>query len=178
MPNRAFDEMYGHAGAREVRDAYAPIAAWLAESPLEVMTTRRRQAELFFRRIGITFAVYGDPDAAERLIPFDIVPRILGRAEWTAMEAGLIQRVAALNAFLADIYGPQDILRAGIVPEELVLRNPGFNLAMVGKRPVGDVWVHISPASTSCGPTPMTSTCSRTMHGLRRACRTCSRTAR
>ena len=73
------------------------------------MTTRRRQAELFFRRIGITFAVYGDPDAAERLIPFDIVPRILGAAEWSAMEAGLLQRVAALNAFLADVYGAQEI---------------------------------------------------------------------
>ena len=83
MPNPpAFDEMFGHSPAvgpagGHVRDCYAPIASWLADSPLEVMATRRRQAELFFRRIGITFAVYGDPDAAERLIPFDIVPRIL-----------------------------------------------------------------------------------------------------
>ncbi len=145
MPTtRAFDEMYGHHGAAAVRDAYAPIADWLAESPHDVMTARRRQAELFFRRIGITFAVYGDPDAAERLIPFDIVPRILGKTEWSAMEAGLVQRVTALNSFLADIYGPQDILRAGIVPEELVLRNPGFNVQMIGKRPVGDIWVHIA----------------------------------
>ncbi len=146
MPNPpAFDEMFGHVAAgRNVRDCYAPIAAWLANSPFEVMETRRRQAELFFRRIGITFAVYGDPDAAERLIPFDIVPRILGATEWSTMEAGLVQRVGALNAFLADIYGPREILRAGVVPEELVLRNPGFCLAMVGKRPVGDIWVHIA----------------------------------
>ena len=140
----AFDEMHGAPGSAAVRDVYAAIRDWLAESPHDVMTARRRQAELFFRRIGITFAVYGDPDAAERLIPFDIVPRLLGHAEWAALEAGLIQRVAALNAFLADIYGPREILRAGIVPEELVLRNPGFNLAMIGKRPVGDVWVHIA----------------------------------
>ncbi len=139
----AFDEMFGTAGGA-VREQYAAVAAWLAELPHEVMTTRRRQAELFFRRIGITFAVYGDPDAAERLIPFDIVPRVLGRSEWATMEAGLVQRVAALNAFLADIYGAQEILRAGLIPEELVLRNPGYNLAMVGKRPVGDVWVHIA----------------------------------
>jgi uncharacterized circularly permuted ATP-grasp superfamily protein len=144
--SRAFDEMFGFAASRggEVRDPYAAIARWLADSPFDLMETRRRQAELFFRRIGITFAVYGDPDAAERLIPFDIVPRILGKAEWTTMEAGLIQRVRALNMFLADIYGPQEVLRAGIIPEELVLRNPGYCLAMVGKRPVGDIWVHIA----------------------------------
>ncbi len=144
MPGKAFDEMFGHSGAAGARDVYAPIADWLNGSPLDVMTTRRRQAELFFRRIGITFAVYGDPDAAERLIPFDIVPRILGAREWTTMEAGLIQRVAALNAFLADIYGKQDILRAGVVPEELIVRNSSFNLAMIGKRPVGDIWIHIA----------------------------------
>ena len=137
--------MFGHVrSGGSVRDCYAPIAGWLADSPFEVMETRRRQAELFFRRIGITFAVYGDPDAAERLIPFDIVPRILGKSEWATMEKGLVQRVGALNAFLADIYGPREILRAGIVPEELVLRNPGFCLAMIGKRPVGDIWVHIA----------------------------------
>ena len=137
--------MFGHVrSGGSVRDCYAPIAGWLADSPFEVMEIRRRQAELFFRRIGITFAVYGDPDAAERLIPFDIVPRILGKSEWATMEKGLVQRVGALNAFLADIYGPREILRAGIVPEELVLRNPGFCLAMIGKRPVGDIWVHIA----------------------------------
>ena len=72
--------MFGHeAGlaATTVRDAYRAIRDWLDASPHALMETRRAQAELFFRRIGITFAVYGDPDAAERLIPFDIVPRIL-----------------------------------------------------------------------------------------------------
>jgi uncharacterized circularly permuted ATP-grasp superfamily protein len=108
------------------------------------MAARRSQAELFFRRIGITFAVYGDPDAAERLIPFDIVPRILARSEWTQLERGLKQRVAALNAFLADVYGPRDILRAGIVPSDLVLQNPGYCLQMVGKKPPGGVWTHIA----------------------------------
>jgi len=141
---RAFDEMFGHADSDVVRAAYVPIADWLAGSPLDVMATRRRQAELFFRRIGITFAVYGDLDAAERLIPFDIIPRLLGSSEWARLETGLIQRVAALNAFLADIYGKQEILRAGVVPSDLVLQNSGFNLAMMGKRPVGDIWLHIA----------------------------------
>jgi len=142
----AFDEMFGHEGASadRVRAAYKPIAHWLDHSPHDLMQTRRRQAELFFRRIGITFAVYGDPDAAERLIPFDIVPRILGAEEWRGLEAGLVQRVSALNMFLADIYGAQEILRAGVVPADLVLRNPAYALAMVGKRPVHDIWVHIA----------------------------------
>ena len=146
----AFDEMYGLAevygrvSGGEVNAAYRSIKSWLDHSPSELMAARRRQAELFFRRIGITFAVYGDPDAAERLIPFDIVPRILARSEWDRLERGLKQRVAALNLFLADVYGPRDILRAGIVPEDLVLQNPGYCLQMVGKKPPGGVWTHIA----------------------------------
>jgi uncharacterized circularly permuted ATP-grasp superfamily protein len=156
MAATAFDEMYGHGEAyggaeahgrteaTSVTAAYRSLQAWLEHSPPELMAARRRQAELFFRRIGITFAVYGDPDATERLIPFDIVPRILARAEWDGLERGLKQRVAALNAFLADVYGPREILRAGIVPEELVLRNPGYCLQMAGKKPPGGIWTHIA----------------------------------
>ena len=142
----AFDEMFGHAGAAtgSIRAAYRPISTWLDGSPHELMQTRQRQAELFFRRIGITFAVYGDPDAAERLIPFDIVPRVLKADEWSRLEIGLVQRVGALNQFLSDIYGKQEILRAGVVPADLVLRNPAYALAMVGKRPAHDIWVHIA----------------------------------
>ena len=151
---RAFDEMYGHSevygpthdgsSSGDVNAAYRSIQAWLDHSPPEIMAIRRRQAELFFRRIGITFAVYGDPDASERLIPFDIVPRILARAEWTRLEKGLKQRVGALNMFLADVYGNRDILRAGIVPEDLVLQNPGYCLQMAGRKPPGGVWTHIA----------------------------------
>ena len=147
----AFDEMFGvHDGPGHdpafdaVLAPYKPIADWLAASPPELMAARQAQAELFFRRIGITFAVYGDAEATERLIPFDIVPRILARSEWSRLEAGLKQRVAALNLFLADVYGKQDILRAGVVPAELVLTNPAYNLAMVGRTPPAGVWVHIA----------------------------------
>lgn len=146
----AFDEMFGSGGYPEsvdpalVRAPYALLAAWLAASTPELLETRRRQAELFFRRIGITFAVYGDPDADERLIPFDIIPRIISSAEWAVVEEGLKQRVAALNAFCADVYGAREVLRAGIVPEDLVLRNDRFALQQLGFRPPGDVWVHIA----------------------------------
>lgn len=153
---QAFDEMFGadtayadNAGPLfgdhvSVNSAYRWIQDWLDKSPPGLMAARRRQAELFFRRIGITFAVYGDPDAAERLIPFDIIPRILARAEWSGLEAGLVQRVNALNAFLADIYGKQEILKAGILPAELVLQNPGYCLHMAGRTPPGDIWTHIA----------------------------------
>ncbi len=150
----AYDEMFGSGDAysRELRAAlpgetaapYRAVAAWLEATPPAQLIARRRQAELFFRRIGITFAVYGEAEADERLIPFDIVPRILARAEWRRLEAGLIQRVGALNAFLADIYGPREILRAGVVPEDLVLRNPGYCLHMAGRTPPGGIWTHIA----------------------------------
>ena len=138
----SFDEMHGDGSA--VRDPYARVAQWLAEAPDDYLHTRRAQAELFFRRIGITFAVYGDTEADERLIPFDIVPRILARSEWRRLEKGLIQRVQALNAFLRDVYGPREILRAGIVPEELILHNPQFCLPAIGIEPAHGVYTHIA----------------------------------
>ena len=138
----AFDEM--GIGDATPRDAYARIKRWLDEAPPEYLQTRRAQAELFFRRIGITFAVYGDAQADERLIPFDIIPRVISRAEWTRLEKGLVQRVAALNAFLTDVYGPREILRAGLLPEELVLRNPQYCLAVMGHQPPHGVYTHIA----------------------------------
>ena len=140
MDGAAFDEMGADSGG----GPYAAVRAWLATSSPEYLQTRCAQAELFFRRIGITFAVYGDAQADERLIPFDIVPRILSRAEWSKLERGLVQRVTALNAFLNDIYGPREILRAGVLPEDIVLRNPGFCLAAIGHRPAHGIYTHIA----------------------------------
>src|SRR5262249_8428798 len=94
----AFDEMKGQDGG--VRPAYGELARWLAAVPPDVLDYRRREAELIFRRIGITFAVYGEADAQERLIPFDVIPRIMAAAEWQLLEKGLTQRVNALNAFI------------------------------------------------------------------------------
>src|SRR6056297_3631425 len=97
-----FDEMNTLDG--DTRAIYAHVKKWLEDCPPELLESRRSQAELVFRRIGITFAVYGEADSTERLIPFDVIPRIISRAEWSRLEQGLIQRVNALNAFLADIY--------------------------------------------------------------------------
>jgi uncharacterized circularly permuted ATP-grasp superfamily protein len=139
-----FDEMSGAAGAEEVRDCYRTLAKWLAAAPPDLLQSRSRQAELFFRRLGVTFAVYGDVESNERLIPFDVVPRIIGAAEWKSLEKGLRQRVSAINAFLKDIYAGQECIRAGIVPAELILTNPSYRPEMQGRRPPGDIWNHIS----------------------------------
>src|SRR5271167_2706105 len=136
-----FDEM--GLGADATRPIYRHIARWLAETPPEILASRRAQAEFMFRRIGITFGVYGDKDAAERLIPFDIVPRVISRAEWTRLEAGLTQRVTALNLFLKDVYGARAILKENIVPPELILQNPFYRPEMIGHRAPHDIWVHI-----------------------------------
>jgi uncharacterized circularly permuted ATP-grasp superfamily protein len=138
----AFDEMNGYG--EEVRVAYATLKRWLDSMPPDHLALRRSQAELFFRRIGITFAVYGDAEATERLIPFDIIPRVLTKPEWGHLERGLVQRVTALNAFLRDIYGPGESIRAGVIPQELIYRNPGFRPEMAGRMVPHDIHVHIA----------------------------------
>lgn len=137
-----FDEMSGLDGSG-VRPAYEALAVWITAAPPDLLAARARQAEVVFRRMGVTFAVYGDAESNERLIPFDVVPRILAAREWMELERGLKQRVAALNAFLKDVYGPQDCLRAGVVPADLILTNPQYRPEMQGRRPPGDVWCHI-----------------------------------
>jgi uncharacterized circularly permuted ATP-grasp superfamily protein len=138
----AFDEMNGAEGA--IRPAYAELSQWLAEVPPDVLDYRRREAELLFRRIGITFAVYGEADAQERLIPFDVIPRILSGSEWRLLRRGLEQRVTAINHYIKDVYGRREILRAGIVPEDLVFQNPVFRPEMNGQKVPHDIYVHIA----------------------------------
>jgi len=137
-----FDEMTAPDGT--AREAYAAIERWLQSTPRELVATRQAEAEHFFRRIGITFNVYGDDAGTERLIPFDIIPRVLTTTQWRHLERGLEQRVKALNAFIKDVYGQREIIAAGIVPEELVLQNPAFQAEMTRIRPAGDIYVHIA----------------------------------
>jgi uncharacterized circularly permuted ATP-grasp superfamily protein len=138
----AFNEMYLPDGS--CRPGYEFLKRWLETTPAELLAQRRAEAELLFRRIGITFAVYGNADAEERIIPFDIIPRVLTKAEWQRLSAGLVQRVKALNAFLADVYGAGEIIAAGKIPADLVYRNPYFRPEMVGLRLPHDIYVQIA----------------------------------
>lgn len=142
MQGAIFDEM--GLSNQEVRRAYRGLREWLNETPPEILSLRREEAETFFRRIGITFAVYGEGGDPERIIPFDIIPRILEAAEWKQIEAGLIQRVRALNAFIGDIYGAQEIMRAGVVPADHILLNETYRHHMQGLQVPAGVYTHIS----------------------------------
>jgi uncharacterized circularly permuted ATP-grasp superfamily protein len=143
---KPFDEM--HTADGQVRAHYETYARWLAQQPPEVMRAQREEAEMIFRRVGITFAVYGakdeDGSGTERLIPFDLIPRIIPRHEWNEMQAGLRQRVLALNRFLHDVYHEQEILKAGIVPAEQVLHNVQYRQEMAGLDVPGGVYSHIA----------------------------------
>jgi len=141
MTREAFDEM-GPPGA--CRPHYARVRDWLAATPTETMETRRREAEVIFRRTGITFAVYTEGGDPERLIPFDVIPRVIDAREWEFLSRGLVQRVRALNAFIADMYGAQEILRAGRVPVSLVRDNPAYLAEMVGLAPAAGVYTHVA----------------------------------
>jgi uncharacterized circularly permuted ATP-grasp superfamily protein len=141
-----YDEM--HASSTRVRDHYSQYDRWLARQPREMMKTRRDEAEMIFRRVGITFAVYGtkDEDGAgtERLIPFDLIPRIIPSHEWREMERGLRQRVTALNRFIHDVYHDQEIIKAGLVPAEQVFKNAQFRPEMMGVDVPGNIYSHIA----------------------------------
>jgi uncharacterized circularly permuted ATP-grasp superfamily protein len=149
-----FDEMYTalpyefFSKGKQIRDHYKIYDAWLAKQPGDMMAKRREEAEMIFRRVGITFAVYGakdeDGSGTERLIPFDLIPRIIPAHEWGSMEKGLVQRVTALNRFIHDVYHDQDILKAGIIPREQVINNAQFRPEMMGVDVPNNIYSHIS----------------------------------
>src|SRR5882672_10670390 len=127
-----------------VRAHFRALADWLAETPAERVAEKRREADLLFHRVGITFAVYGDDAGAERLIPFDTIPRVIPKTEWDELARGLHQRVNALNRFLHDVYHEQEILKAGVVPAEQVLTNEAYQVAMLGLELPGHVYSHVA----------------------------------
>src|SRR5580765_2711745 len=141
-----FDEM--RVDGETVREHYRGYDRWLVQQPNDVMLSRREEAEVIFRRVGITFAVYGAKDedghGNERLIPFDLIPRVIPAHEWVEMEKGLAQRVTALNRFIHDVYHDQEIIKAGHVPAEQILKNAQFRPEMMGVDVPGGVYSHIS----------------------------------
>ena len=137
----AFDEMNGHDGT--VREPYASVNQWLQTQKIDDLKRKRSEAEALFRRTGITFAVYGDDAATERLIPFDIIPRILSAQEWRRLSAGIEQRVRALNAFMYDIYHRQEIIKAGRIPADLVIQNAAFVPEMMCVEPARGIYSHV-----------------------------------
>lgn len=137
-----YDEMYDDAGA--VRPGYRRYVEWLQSIDPERLSRKRAEADVAFRRVGITFAVYGEEAGKERLIPFDVIPRILPANEWRLIERGLRQRVAALNRFLHDIYHEQEILRLGIIPSHVVTENRQYRPQMQGLAVPGGVYAHIA----------------------------------
>lgn len=142
---QSFDEMLLASGEPDagVREPYAKYKEWFDGVDPSRLVKKSKEAEGFFRRTGITFNVYGQSEAQERLIPFDLVPRILSNREWTKLSKGIEQRVRAINAFLHDIYHRQEILRAGRIPVELISQNEAFLPQMIGMTPPGNVYTHI-----------------------------------
>ncbi len=138
---RAFNEMLDADGS--IRPGYSIVAEWLKGLSKHDLKRKQQEAEILFRRLGITFSLQGVDNALERLIPFDLVPRVISAAEWRILERGIEQRVRALNAFLYDIYHRQEIIRAGRIPAELVMGNDAYLPEMIGHSPPLNVYSHI-----------------------------------
>jgi len=146
--NTPYDEMW--ADGDTVRPAYANLQHWLTTTPPEYFRQKREEAEFMFRRLGITFAVYGEGGDPERLIPYDIVPRVLSGSQWRQMSEGMEQRVRAINAFLSDIYSKQEIIAAGIIPKEIIDANDAYLPEMRGSPPPAGIHAHIAGVDMVC----------------------------
>jgi uncharacterized circularly permuted ATP-grasp superfamily protein len=140
---RIYNEMHID-GRGAIRDHYREFDVWLSEQSTDSISAKRTEADLIFHRVGITFAVYGDDQGTERLIPFDIIPRIIPAAEWRKLEAGLRQRVKALNLFLHDIYHEQNIIKAGVIPAEHIFCNAQYRPEMQGIDVTAGIYSHIA----------------------------------
>ena len=138
-----YNEMF-NVGDSQTRPHYQGFDRWLSGQPADIVARKRVEADLMFRRVGITFAVYGSEAGTERLIPFDIIPRIIPADEWALLQQGLRQRVQALNLFIHDIYHEQHIVRAGVMPAEQVFRNAQYRPEMQGISVPSDIYAHIA----------------------------------
>ena len=138
-----YDEMLNKNGLKP-KKIYDELFSWLNNQNSSTLLNQSNKAEELFRRVGITFNVYGENEAEERLIPFDIVPRIIERKEWSFVKKGIEQRLLAINMFLNDVYFDQKIIKEGIIPSELINNNYAFKPQMCGFKPPGGIYVHVS----------------------------------
>ena len=136
-----FDEMFDNTS--KPHSCYKDYYKWLSSEEPGNLKKQQIEANEFFKKIGITFNVYGDLEEEERIIPFDIIPRIISEKKWLAISKGIEQRVKAINYFLNDIYNQQEIIKAGILPLELIKNNTSFLNEMVGFTPPGGIYTHI-----------------------------------
>ena len=140
---RPFDELWGDRGELTPRAGFEAVAAWLQDLPPAELQRRQQAAEAAFRSLGITFAVYGEEEAAERIIPFDIIPRVFSAREWANLSAGLEQRVRAINLFIGDVYGARKILADKVIPADIVLGNSQYCIPVAGARAPHGIYAHI-----------------------------------
>jgi uncharacterized circularly permuted ATP-grasp superfamily protein len=174
MADPFFNEMYGAEGLRR---PYQRLEGWYQNMPSEFRALKQAEAEDLFRRYGITFAVYGEGGDPDRLIPFDMFPRVFAAEEWRKLERGIKQRARALNAFLSDVYDRGEMIRAGRIPADLVYRNEAYEIAVAGFRPplgfsaisLGLIWCARGQTSFMCW---------KITAARLRACPTCWKTAK
>ena len=140
-----YDEMFAGDDATSPRPHYRDVHRQLQSLDGPALDRLQRMADMSFRNQGITFTVYGEGDGKniERTIPFDLAPRLITADEWAPIDAGLKQRIIALNLFIADVYGDQKILREGIIPPRLIMAAKLYRREMLGVRVPGDIYVHI-----------------------------------
>lgn len=141
-PEDFYDELFLAPG--QPRPHLAALIQGIQNISLQQLQQYQQAAQIALFRLGVTFNVYSDQRGLERIFPFDIIPRIISAQEWQGLETGLKQRIRALNLFLADIYGPQQILKDGAIPAEVIQSATGFLKPCIGLKPVHNIWCHIT----------------------------------
>lgn len=139
-----WDELFAGEGIEAIRPAARPVSDHLNALTRADFRRLKRLADDTFLRSGITFTLYDKRGSTERIFPFDLIPRVIDAGEWEHVERGIVQRIRALNCFLADVYGDQRILEEGVIPRFLVEGSKAFRPQLMGIRPPKDVWVHIA----------------------------------
>ncbi len=137
----AYDETFARPG--EPRPHYLPLVSALESFTQSEIERRERLQRLSLIDQGVTFTVYGEKEGIERIFPFDFVPRILAAEEWARLEAGLIQRVTALNLFILDVYEGQKCFKDRVIPPELVLSRREYKRELLGVLPPRRIYTHV-----------------------------------